>query len=75
MPELEAGVSRRHQQGAGYFSPITPIPPGAKSAAKPFAAALRRTVDELTHSAATASVVLQPNTIFRLRRSGRCQVC
>ena len=65
-------IAREHQgkvraaigQMAGFFSPVPPIPPGANVSSEAFAAALRRTVDELTRSASSASVTLQPKYDF-----------
>jgi hypothetical protein len=53
-------IGRTH----GFFKPVIPIPPGASVSSEAFAAALRRTVDELTHSAANSSVTLQPKYDF-----------
>ena len=61
---LEASVRTVINQARNFFSPISPIPAGANVSSEAFAAALRRTVDELTRSAATASVVLQPKYDF-----------
>lgn len=47
-----------------FFKPIPPLPPGANVSSEAFAAALRRTVDELTRSAANSSVTLQPKYDF-----------
>lgn len=46
------------------FMPVPAIPPGTNVSSEAFAAALRRTVDELTRSAATASVTVQPRYDF-----------
>ena len=46
------------------FQPVPAIPPGTNVSAADFSAALRRTVDELTRGAATASVTVQPKYDF-----------
>jgi hypothetical protein len=53
-------IGRAHN----FFKPISPLPPGANVSSEAFAAALRRTVDELTRSAANSSVTLQPKYDF-----------
>lgn len=47
-----------------YFIPVPAIPPGTNVSAADYSASLRRTVDELTRGAATASVSLPPKYDF-----------
>ena len=49
---------------AAYFTAVPAIPPGTNVSAADFSAALRRTVDELTRNAGTASVTLPPKYDF-----------
>ena len=58
--KVRAAIARN----AGFFTPIPAIPPGTNVSSEAFAAALRRTVDELTRSASSASVNLQPKYDF-----------
>jgi len=61
------------QQAQNYFQPIPPVPnPGAGGVtSEDFAAALRRTIDQLQHEAQNASVLLPPqyNFSFEAERS------
>lgn len=67
-----AAVAREHQgkvreviaRTSRLFTQIPAIPPGANVTSEAFAAALRRTVDELIRNAANASVTLQPKYDF-----------
>ncbi|MGO8838630.1 MAG: hypothetical protein ACLQAH_06455 [Limisphaerales bacterium] len=54
------------QQAGGYFQPIAPIPNTGTNtvSSEVFAAALRRTIDQLQHEADTASVMLPPQYGF-----------
>jgi hypothetical protein len=47
-----------------YFKPIAPIPNSPEVTSEAFAAALRRTIDQLQHEAADASVELPPKYGF-----------
>ena len=47
-----------------FFTPVPPIPPGTNVSAADFSGALRKTIDELTRNAASASVNLQPKYDF-----------
>ena len=58
--KVRAAIART----AGFFTPIPAIPPGTNVSSEAFAAALRRTVDELARSAQSASVTLQPKYDF-----------
>jgi len=58
--QVRAVINRAHN----YFKPIAAIPGGGNVSSEGFAAALRRTVDELTRAAANASVTLQPKYDF-----------
>jgi hypothetical protein len=61
------------RQAEIYFQPITPIPNTGNNAvsSEAFAAALRRTIDQLQHEAEVASVALPPryNFTFEAQRS------
>lgn len=65
-------IAREHQarvraviaSTTNLFIPVPGIPPGPNVSSEAFAAALRRTVDELTRNAAAASVKLQPHYDF-----------
>jgi hypothetical protein len=48
----------------GYFQPIPAIPPRAAATSEAYAAALRRTIDQLQHEADSAGVVLPPKYDF-----------
>lgn len=60
----EARVRAVIKDAQKYFAPIESIPPGPNVSSEAFAAALRRTVDDLTHDAANASVTIQPKYDF-----------
>ena len=62
--EYTAKVREVINKTHNYFKPIPPLPPGINVSSEAFAAALRRTVDELTRSAANSSVTLQPKYDF-----------
>jgi hypothetical protein len=47
-----------------HFASIEPIPPGTNVSAADFSGALRRTIDELTRAASSASVTIQPRYDF-----------
>lgn len=49
---------------ANFFTPVPAIPPGTNVSAADFSGALRKTIDELTRSAAGSSVTLQPKYDF-----------
>src|ERR1039457_5759183 len=61
------------RQAADYFQPMAPIPNTGNNAvsSESFAAALRRTIDQLQHEAEVASVTLPPkyNFSFEAQRS------
>jgi len=71
--EQEHQVRDWTRQAAGYFQPIAPIPNTGTNAvsSEAFAAALRRTIDQLQHEAEAASVTLPPryNFSFEAQRS------
>ena len=71
--EQEGQVRDWTRQAAGYFQPIAPIPNTGTNAvsSEAFAAALRRTIDQLQHEAEAASVTLPPryNFSFEAQRS------
>jgi hypothetical protein len=72
---IEAARQQEHeirawiQQATGYFQPIAPIPNSGANAvtSEAFAAALRRTIDQLQHEADTASVGLPPQYTFSFK--------
>ena len=71
--EQERQVRDWIRQAADYFQPIAPIPNTGTNAvsSEAFAAALRRTIDQLQHEADAASVTLPPkyNFSFEAQRS------
>jgi hypothetical protein len=71
--EQERQIRDWIRQAADYFQPIAPIPNTGNNAvsSEAFAAALRRTIDQLQHEADTASVTLPPkyNFSFEAQRS------
>jgi hypothetical protein len=71
--EQEGQVRDWTRQAADYFQPIAPIPNTGTNAvsSEAFAAALRRTIDQLQHEAEAASVTLPPryNFSFEAQRS------
>lgn len=71
--EQERQIRDWIRQAAGYFQPIAPIPNTGNNAvsSEAFAAALRRTIDQLQHEADAASVTLPPkyNFSFEAQRS------
>jgi hypothetical protein len=71
--EQEAELQEWIQQAASYFKPIAPIPNTGTNtvSSEAFAAALRRTIDQLQHEADVASVTLPPkyNFAFEAQRS------
>jgi hypothetical protein len=71
--EQERQIQDWIRQAAGYFQPIAPIPNTGNNAvsSEAFAAALRRTIDQLQHEADAASVTLPPkyNFSFEAQRS------
>jgi hypothetical protein len=52
------------EQAANYFKPIAPIPNTPEVTSEAFAAALRRTLDQLQHEAEAASVQIPPKYGF-----------
>jgi len=71
--EQERQIRDWIRQAADYFQPIAPIPNAGNNAvsSEAFAAALRRTIDQLQHEADAASVALPPkyNFSFEAQRS------
>ena len=71
--EQERQIRDWIRQAADYFQPIAPIPNTGNNAvsSEAFAAALRRTIDQLQHEADAASVTLPPkyNFSFEAQRS------
>ena len=71
--EQERQIRDWIRQAAGDFQPIAPIPNTGNNAvsSEAFAAALRRTIDQLQHEADAASVTLPPkyNFSFEAQRS------
>ena len=71
--EQEGQVRDWIRQAADWFQPIAPIPNTGTNAvsSEAFAAALRRTIDQLQHAADAASVTLPPkyNFSFEAQRS------
>jgi hypothetical protein len=71
--EQEGKIRDWIRQAADYFQPIAPIPNTGTNtvSSEAFAAALRRTIDQLQHEADTASVALPPryNFSFEAQRS------
>src|ERR1035437_4650437 len=71
--EQERKIRDWIRQAADYFQPIAPIPNTGTNtvSSEAFAAALRRTIDQLQHEADTASVALPPryNFSFEAQRS------
>jgi hypothetical protein len=71
--EQERQIRDWIRQAADYFQPIAPIPNTGTNAvsSEAFAAALRRTIDQLQHAADAASVTLPPkyNFSFEAQRS------
>lgn len=71
--EQEKEVRDWIREAAGSFKPVTPIPNTGTNAvsSEQFAAALRRTIDQLQHEAEAASVALPPkyNFSFEAERS------
>lgn len=64
--EQERQIRDWIRQAAGYFQPIAPIPNTGTNAvsSEAFAAALRRTIDQLQHEADAANVTLPPKYNF-----------
>ena len=64
--EQEAQLRDWIREAGSYFQPIAPIPNTGTNAvtSEAFAAALRRTIDQLQHEADTASVTLPPRYGF-----------
>jgi hypothetical protein len=62
--EQERQVREWIGQAGGYFKPIAAIPNTPEVTSEEFAADLRRTIDQLQHEAATASVQLPPKYGF-----------
>jgi hypothetical protein len=71
--QQEKQVSTWIEQAQNYFQPISPIPnpSDGEVTGEAFAAALRRTIDQLQHEAQDASVLLPPqyNFSFEAERS------
>jgi hypothetical protein len=71
--EQERQIREWIRQASDYFQPIAPIPNTGNNAvsSEAFAAALRRTIDQLQHEAEVASVTLPPkyNFSFEAQRS------
>jgi hypothetical protein len=71
--EQERQIRNWIRQAADYFQPMAPIPNTGNNAvsSEAFAAALRRTIDQLQHEAEVASVTLPPkyNFSFEAQRS------
>ena len=71
--EQERQIRGWIRQAADYFQPMAPIPNTGNNAvsSEAFAAALRRTIDQLQHEAEVASVTLPPkyNFSFEAQRS------
>jgi hypothetical protein len=71
--EQERQIRDWIRQAADYFQPMAPIPNTGNNAvsSEAFAAALRRTIDQLQHEADAASVTLPPkyNFSFEAQRS------
>jgi hypothetical protein len=71
--EQELQLREWIRQAGDYFQPIAPIPNTGNNAvsSEAFAAALRRTIDQLQHEAEAASVTLPPkyNFSFEAQRS------
>ena len=57
-------VRQKINQAHKFFIPIEPTPPGTNVSSEAFAAALRRTVDDLTRLAANSSVTIPPKYDF-----------
>ncbi|HEX3857372.1 MAG TPA: Amuc_1100 family pilus-like protein [Verrucomicrobiae bacterium] len=62
--EQEREVSEWVDGTGNYFKPIMPIPNSPEVSSEAFAAALRRTIDQLQHEADAASVRLPPKYSF-----------
>jgi len=62
--EQEQEVRAWLDKTGGFFKPILPIPNSPEVTSEAFAAALRRTIDQLQHEADTASVQLPPKYGF-----------
>src|SRR6267154_154962 len=62
--EQEAVVRDWINQTTKFFKPIAPIPDSLEVSSEAFAAALRKTIDQLQHEADTASVLLPPRYGF-----------
>ena len=71
--DQQAQLRKWISQAGNYFQPIAPIPDAGTNAvsSEAFAAALRRTIDQLQHEADAASVTLPPryNFSFEAQRS------
>jgi hypothetical protein len=67
--EQERQLREWMRQAGDYFKPITPVPnpPNGMVSSEGFAAALRRTIDQLQHEADTASVALPPQYNFSFK--------
>lgn len=70
VDNISIAKEQRHQvraviaRTAEFFKPVPAIPPGTNVSAADFSGALRKTIDELTRNAASASVTLQPKYDF-----------
>ena len=62
--EQERQVHDWIKQARGCFQPVPSIPPGGSVTSEAYAAALRRTIDQLQHEADSASVTLPPKYDF-----------
>jgi hypothetical protein len=62
--DQEAVVRDWINQTTNFFKPIAPIPDSPEVTSEAFAAALRKTIDQLQHEADTASVLLPPRYGF-----------
>jgi hypothetical protein len=62
--QQQGDVRKVINKAHNFFVPIPSVPPGTNVTSEAFAAALRRTVDELTRGAANASVTIQPKYDF-----------
>jgi hypothetical protein len=67
--EQERRIRDWIRQAADYFQPIAPIPDTGNNAvsSEAFAAALRRTIDQMQHEADAASVILPPQYNFSFK--------
>ncbi len=62
--EQERQLREWDKSAARYFQPVAPIPTNAPVTSEAYAAALRRTVDQLQHEASDAAVTLPKNYDF-----------